>query len=29
MSQIATGIYGFLLVVMMLLRPAGLVPERR
>jgi branched-chain amino acid transport system permease protein len=27
-SQIATGIYGFLLVVMMLLRPAGLLPER-
>jgi branched-chain amino acid transport system permease protein len=29
MSQIASGIYGFLLVIMMLLRPAGLVPERR
>ena len=29
LSQIASGIYGFLLVIMMLLRPAGLLPERR
>jgi branched-chain amino acid transport system permease protein len=28
-SQIATGIYGFLLVVMMIMRPQGLLPERR
>jgi branched-chain amino acid transport system permease protein len=29
LSQIAAGIYGFLLVIIMLLRPAGLLPERR
>ena len=29
MSQIASGIYGLLLVVIMLLRPAGLLPDRR
>jgi branched-chain amino acid transport system permease protein len=29
LSQIASGIYGFLLVMVMLVRPAGLVPERR
>jgi branched-chain amino acid transport system permease protein len=29
MSQINFGIYGFLLVAMMVLRPQGLVPERR
>ena len=28
MSQIASGIYGFVLVIVMLLRPAGLLPER-
>jgi branched-chain amino acid transport system permease protein len=29
LSQISSGIYGFLLVVVMLLRPAGLLPQRR
>lgn len=29
LAQIEFGIYGFLLVVMMLLRPQGLIPERR
>jgi branched-chain amino acid transport system permease protein len=29
LSQVASGIYGFLLVIMMLLRPAGLIPDRR
>jgi branched-chain amino acid transport system permease protein len=29
LSQISAGIYGFLLVIVMLLRPAGLLPERR
>ena len=29
LSEIASGIYGFLLVIMMLLRPEGLLPERR
>jgi branched-chain amino acid transport system permease protein len=29
LSEIASGIYGFLLVIIMLLRPAGLLPERR
>jgi branched-chain amino acid transport system permease protein len=29
LSQIASGIYGFLLVIVMLLRPQGLLPERR
>ncbi len=29
MTQITFGIYGFLLVLMMLLRPQGLLPERR
>ena len=29
LSQISSGIYGFLLVVMMLLRPEGLLPDRR
>jgi branched-chain amino acid transport system permease protein len=29
MTQISFGIYGFLLVVMMILRPQGLLPERR
>jgi branched-chain amino acid transport system permease protein len=29
MTQLSFGIYGFLLVVMMLLRPQGLLPERR
>jgi branched-chain amino acid transport system permease protein len=29
MSQISFGIYGFLLVVMMIMRPQGLLPERR
>jgi branched-chain amino acid transport system permease protein len=28
-SQISSGIYGFLLVLIMLLRPQGLIPERR
>jgi branched-chain amino acid transport system permease protein len=29
MSEISSGIYGFLLVIIMLLRPEGLLPERR
>jgi branched-chain amino acid transport system permease protein len=29
MSQITFAIYGFLLVMMMILRPQGLLPERR
>ena len=29
LSEISSGIYGFLLVIMMLLRPEGLLPERR
>src|SRR4051794_14641022 len=29
MTQLSFGIYGFLLVTMMLLRPQGLLPERR
>jgi branched-chain amino acid transport system permease protein len=29
LSEISSGIYGFLLVIMMLLRPEGLVPDRR
>jgi branched-chain amino acid transport system permease protein len=29
LAQIASGIYGFLLVIVMLLRPQGLLPERR
>ena len=29
MSEISSGIYGFLLVILMLLRPQGLLPERR
>jgi branched-chain amino acid transport system permease protein len=29
MSQISFGIYGFLLVIMMIMRPQGLLPERR
>jgi branched-chain amino acid transport system permease protein len=29
MSEINFGIYGFLLVLMMVLRPQGLLPERR
>jgi branched-chain amino acid transport system permease protein len=29
MTQITFGIYGFLLVIMMILRPQGLLPERR
>ena len=29
LSQVASGIYGFLLVLMMLLRPAGLIPAQR
>jgi branched-chain amino acid transport system permease protein len=29
LSEISSGIYGFLLVLMMLLRPQGLIPERR
>jgi branched-chain amino acid transport system permease protein len=29
LSQIASGIYGFILVLVMLLRPQGLLPERR
>jgi branched-chain amino acid transport system permease protein len=29
MSQISSGIYGFLLVILMLLRPQGLLPPRR
>jgi branched-chain amino acid transport system permease protein len=29
LAEISSGIYGFLLVLMMLLRPQGLIPERR
>jgi len=29
LSQISSGIYGFLLVILMLVRPQGLLPERR
>jgi branched-chain amino acid transport system permease protein len=29
LSEVSAGIYGFLLVIMMLLRPEGLLPERR
>jgi branched-chain amino acid transport system permease protein len=29
LAEISSGIYGFLLVIMMLLRPEGLLPERR
>jgi branched-chain amino acid transport system permease protein len=29
MSQITFAIYGFLLVIMMIMRPEGLIPERR
>jgi branched-chain amino acid transport system permease protein len=29
MSQISFGIYGFILVIMMIMRPQGLLPERR
>jgi branched-chain amino acid transport system permease protein len=29
LSEVSSGIYGFLLVIMMLLRPEGLLPERR
>ncbi|MDX6586287.1 MAG: branched-chain amino acid transport system permease protein [Solirubrobacterales bacterium] len=29
LSELSAGIYGFLLVIMMLLRPQGLIPERR
>ena len=29
MTQITFGIYGFLLVIMMIMRPQGLLPERR
>ena len=29
LTQLSFGIFGFLLVIMMVLRPAGLVPERR
>jgi branched-chain amino acid transport system permease protein len=29
LAQISSGIYGFLLVIMMLLRPEGLLPDRR
>jgi ABC-type branched-subunit amino acid transport system permease subunit len=28
MSAISSGIYGFLLLILMLLRPEGLLPER-
>ena len=28
LSEIAPGVYGFLLVIVMLLRPQGLIPER-
>jgi branched-chain amino acid transport system permease protein len=28
-TQLSFGIYGFLLVVMMIMRPQGLLPERR
>ena len=29
LTQLSFGIFGFLLVIMMVLRPAGLIPERR
>jgi branched-chain amino acid transport system permease protein len=29
LSEVSSGIYGFLLVVVMLVRPQGLLPERR
>jgi branched-chain amino acid transport system permease protein len=29
LTELSSGIYGFLLVVMMILRPQGLIPERR
>jgi branched-chain amino acid transport system permease protein len=29
LTQLSFGIFGFLLVIMMVLRPQGLVPERR
>jgi branched-chain amino acid transport system permease protein len=29
LTQLTTGIFGFILVVMMVLRPQGLIPERR
>jgi branched-chain amino acid transport system permease protein len=29
LTQVEFGIFGFLLVIMMLLRPQGLIPERR
>ena len=29
LSELSSGIYGFLLVMMMVLRPEGLIPERR
>jgi branched-chain amino acid transport system permease protein len=29
LAEISSGIYGFLLVISMLLRPEGLLPERR
>jgi branched-chain amino acid transport system permease protein len=29
LSELSFGIFGFLLVIMMLLRPQGLLPERR
>jgi branched-chain amino acid transport system permease protein len=28
-TELSFGIFGFLLVIMMILRPAGLIPERR
>jgi branched-chain amino acid transport system permease protein len=28
-TELSFGIFGFLLVIMMVLRPAGLIPERR
>jgi branched-chain amino acid transport system permease protein len=29
MTELSSAIYGFLLVMMMILRPEGLIPERR
>ena len=29
LTQVEFGIFGFLLVIMMILRPQGLIPERR
>ena len=29
LTQLSFGIFGFLLVIMMILRPEGLIPERR